>query len=265
MRAPVDLGPDSGDRWDAKVGMGDVIGQLIRLQELDRKRDRLQKKLAQVPVKLASHTDALAAMKEAASAQEALLLSSKAEADRAELEVGSKEAEREKIKRQMNAPKLTNREYELLQEAMAGVLADISSLTDQALKALERATEAETQLGEIRERIDEANKAYLAEKEKLEGGLGDVRSELVRRDEERTEKIKEINRDALDAYERVRRKHRDALALVEGTIDRAAGRIGNDLHCSSCYITITANDAVKVLGRKEVVRCKSCVRILYVP
>ena len=42
-----------------------------------------------------------------------------AESDRAELEVKSKEEEREKIKRQMNAPKLSNREYEMLQEAMA--------------------------------------------------------------------------------------------------------------------------------------------------
>ena len=82
---------------------------------------------------------------------------------------------------------------------------------------------------------------------------------------ERREKIREVSTDALQTYERVRRKHKDALALVEGTIDRAAGRIGNDLHCSACYMTITANDAVKVLGRKELVTCKSCVRILYVP
>ena len=55
------------------------------------------------------------------------------------------------------------------------------------------------------------------------------------------------------------------MSIVDGTIDRAAGRIGNDLHCSACYMTITANDGVRVLARKEVVQCKSCVRVLYVP
>jgi predicted nucleic acid-binding Zn-ribbon protein len=245
--------------------MEDVIAQLIRLQELDRIRDKLQRRLDQVPVRLKSHTDAIRALEEALSAQEQLHRAAKAESDRAELEVKSKEEEREKIKRQMNAPKLSNREYEMLQEAMAGVLADINSHTDQAVKAMQRAEEAETQVAELKGQLDKAQSEFREAKEKLESGLGDVTGDLAKRDEERKEKIKGVGADALRTYERVRRKHKDALALVEGTIDRAAGRIGNDLHCSACYMTITANDAVKVLGRKELITCKSCVRILYVP
>ncbi len=245
--------------------MEDVIAQLIRLQELDRIRDKLQRRLDQVPIRLKSHTDAIHALEEALSAQEQLFRAAKAEADRAELEVKSKEEEREKIKRQMNAPKLSNREYEMLQEAMAGVLADINSHTDQAVKAMQRAEEAEIQVTDLQGQLDTARTEHLEAKEKLESGLGDVTGDLAKRDEERKEKIKDVASEALQTYERVRRKHKDALALVEGTIDRAAGRIGNDLHCSSCYMTITANDAVKVLGRKELITCKSCVRILYVP
>ena len=245
--------------------MEDVIAQLIRLQELDRIRDKLQRRLDQVPVRLKSHTDAIRALEDALSAQEQLHWAAKAESDRAELEVKSKEEEREKIKRQMNAPKLSNREYEMLQEAMAGVLADINSHTDQAVKAMQRAEEAETQVTDLKGQLDKARTEYAEAKEKLESGLGDVTGDLAKRDRERKEKVKDVSSDALQVYERVRRKHKDALALVEGTIDRAAGRIGNDLHCSACYMTITANDAVKVLGRKEIVTCKSCVRILYVP
>ena len=245
--------------------MEDVIAQLIRLQELDRIRDKLQRRLDQVPVRLKSHSDAIRALEEALSAQEQLHRAAQAESDRAELEGKSKEEEREKIKRQMNAPKLSNREYEMLQEAMAGVLADINSHTDQAVKAMQRAEEAKGQVEELKGQLDKARAEHLEAKEKLESGLGDVTGDLAKRDVERREKIREVSTDALQTYERVRRKHKDALALVEGTIDRAAGRIGNDLHCSACYMTITANDAVKVLGRKELVTCKSCVRILYVP
>ena len=229
--------------------MEDVIAQLIRLQELDRIRDKLQRRLDQVPVRLKSHTDAIRALEEALEAQEQLNRVARAESDRAELEVKSKEEEREKIKRQMNAPKLTNREYELLQEGMAGVLADINSFSDQAIKAMERATEAESQVTELRAQLEKSRTAYAEAKEKLESGLGDVTGDLAKRNAERKEKTREVHGEALQVYERVRRKHKDALALVEGTIDRAAGRIGNDLHCSACYMTITANDA----DRKSVV------------
>ena len=80
----------------------------------------------------------------------------------------------------------------------------------------------------------------------------------------REEWVERMSRDALTIYERVRRKHDDALAAVDGTIDRAAGRIGSDLHCSACFMAVTANDAIQVLSHKRIMQCKSCVRILYV-
>jgi len=249
---------------EAKVGM-DVIEQLIRLQEIDRKRDRFQKRLDQVPVKLKQHTDLIAGLESSRAEQEQVLRVARAEADRAELEVKSFEERREKIKGQMNAPKLTNREYEALQVELAGVLADINSHSDKAIKALERASEAETAMAKLEEDLRGARAAYEAARTELEGSLADVRQELDKRDAERAEFVAQVQAEPLQIYDRVRSKHKDALAIVQGTIDRAAGRIGGDLHCASCYMAITANDAVQVLARKKIVQCKSCVRILYVP
>jgi predicted nucleic acid-binding Zn-ribbon protein len=243
----------------------DVIEQLIRLQELDRVRDRLQRRLDEVPIKLRSHTDRIAALESELAEQEVSLRSLRAEADRAELEVKAKEADREKYKRQMNAPKLSNREYQALQEQLAGVLADINSLSDKALSALERASETEDQATALQSELETARAAHAEAKEKLESALTGVRSDLAAKDEERKEFVAGVGMEPLAVYERVRRKHKDALAIVEGTIDRAAGRIGTDLHCSACFMTITANDAVQVLRRNRVIQCKSCVRILYVP
>jgi len=251
---------------EPKTDMGtDIIGQLVRLQQIDRVRDRLQKRLDQVPVKLKEHSDTIAQLEAALEEQEQLKKSSRAEADRAELEVKTKEEHREKIKRQMNAPKLSNREYEVLQEGMAGVLADINQLTSQALKSLDKVAEAETNVATFQEELAAAREAYETAKAKLEGGLSDVKEELAKHDAERSGYLAGVRAEPLQVYERVRMKHADALAVVDGTIDRAAGRIGNDLHCSACYMTITANDAVKVLEGNQLVRCKSCARILYVP
>lgn len=243
----------------------DLIQPLVRLQTVDRKRDRLQKKLDQVPVKLKKYTDALTAFETATAEQGALTKSARAEADRAELEVKTKEEEREKYKRQMNAPKLSNREYEVLQEALAGVLADINVHSDTALKAMERAGEAEEKSAELEKQAAELRAEYEKERERLEGQVAPTREQLEKLDAERAEILKDVAPEPLKIYENVRRKHNDALSVVEGTIDRAANRIGNDLHCSACYMTLTANDAVHVLARRRVVQCKSCVRILYAP
>lgn len=249
---------------EAKVQM-DVIEQLKKLQEIDRKRDRLQKRLDQVPIKLKEHTDTIARLEASIAEQEAALRIARTEADRAELEVKAREERREKIKGQMNAPKLTNREYEALQVELAGVLADVNSYSDKALKALERAGEAESSLAKFREELRLARTAYEGARGELEGSLGDVRQELQKHDAERAAAVMQAPSEALQTYERVRKKHKDALATVEGTIDRVAGRIGNDLHCAACHMSVTANDAIQVIARKKVIQCKSCVRILYVP
>ena len=251
---------------DQKVGMEtDVIEQLVRLQDMDRARDRLQKKLDEVPVKLKSHTDGIWALERDLEESELVQKHARAEADRAELEVRSLEERREKIKQGMNAPKLSAREYETLQEELAGVLADINSFSDTAIKALDSAAEAEAGGAETRAKLEEARAAYTDAKATLEGSLAGTVEDLNARNAKRAEYVAGVDATRLEIYERVRRKHEGAMSIVDGTIDRAAGRIGNDLHCSACYMTITANDGVRVLARKEVVQCKSCVRILYVP
>jgi len=252
-------------KQDTSTGMDtDVIEQLIRLQDLDRARDRLQRKLDQIPIRLKGHADAIAALEQALEAQEGVLKAARAEADRAELEAKTREERRERIKQLMNAPQISNREYQVLQTELAGVLADINVFSDQAIKALDRAGEADAQCKDLRGQSETARKEMEEARAKLEASVADVRAELEQRDAERKEFVATIEADALHKYERVRAKHSDALSRVEGTIDRAAGRLGTDVHCSACYMTVTPNDAVRVIGRKEVVQCRSCVRILYV-
>ena len=251
---------------DVKVRMeSDLLEPLIRLQEMDRQRDRLQKKLDEVPRRLKKYTDRIVELEGEAAGVAHELRTHKADADREELEVKSLEAEREEMKRKMNLPGLNNREYLTLQEHLTGVLADINSHSDVALKALTRVEELEAQLAELKERVESAQAEYDEARSKLEGSLEPTKAELATRDAERSGQLPAAHSDALAVYERVRTKHNDALAAMEGTIDRAAGHIGNDLHCSACYMTVTANDAVRVLARKELVQCKSCVRLLYVP
>lgn len=243
----------------------DVMGRLLKLQDLDRKRDRLQRKLDEVPVKLGAQREAVEAADGALSEHRSLLQVLRTETQRTELEMAEKESARDKVKTMMNAPKLTAKEYSVLQEQLAGVLADISSLTDRAVAAMERIEEAEKRLTELQGELEAAQGRHDQEKEKLEGSLSGVRGELEELNTRRKDLASPIPADILSSYERVRRKHKQALSAIAGTLDRVAGRIGNDLHCSNCYMSIPANDALEVLAGKKLLSCKSCGRLLYVP
>ena len=249
----------------SNVSMEESIDLLVKLQELDRVRDRLQRKLDAVPKKLKGHTDGIETLEAQVEEHTLVARAARAEADRAELEVKSREDRREAIKNSMNAPKLSTREYEVLRDELSGVLADEKTYTAQAVAALQKASEADEAKTALETELATKREAYETAKAELEGSLGDVTAELEQRTAERNEFAETISFEPFKIYERVRRKHSDAMAIVDGTIDRAANKIGSDLHCSACYMTITPNDAVRVMARSEVVQCKSCVRILYVP
>jgi len=242
----------------------DVIAGLLKLYDMDRKMDRLQKKLDQVPIRLKAHTDAITELEARVTEEKAAVLAARAESKRNELEVDSKEAQRDKVRTAMTAPKLSVREYHTLREQMAGLLADINSCTEQTVVTMDKARELEEEVSGHQGELEKAKEAYREKKAELEAPLADVRADLEKRKGEREEYVLTVNPDSTSTYARVRVKHKDAMSAIDGTIDRAAGRIGNDLHCSACYIAVTSNDAVKVIGGSELVRCKSCTRILYV-
>ena len=249
---------------EGKVGMN-VTEQLLKLQDLDHKRDRLQRRLDQVPVLLKAQSDAVALAQAALEEQELQLREVRASIDRNDLEIKSKEAERDKVKTAMTQPRVTAKEYTILQEQLAGVLADIGSLTEAGVEGLTKCDETEQSLGTLRQAVEEAQKVHDAKKEELEGSLSSVRADLEERTRLRDEAAADVPHESLALYKRVRVKYRDAMAAVDGMIDRAAGRIGNDLHCSACYMAVTSNDAVNLLGGDKLLRCKSCTRILYTP
>ena len=128
--------------------------------------------------------------------------------------------------------------------------------------AMDKAGVLEEEVTGHESELEKARQAYEEKKAELEAPLADVRMDLEQRRAARAEYALTLNPDTTSAYARVRVKHQDAMSAIDGTIDRAAGRIGNDLHCSTCYIAVTSNDAVKVIGGSELVRCKSCTRIL---
>ncbi|MGQ0614879.1 MAG: zinc ribbon domain-containing protein [Planctomycetaceae bacterium] len=244
----------------------DTIAKLLKLQEMDRERDKLQRRLDQVPVLLKAHSDAVAAAEGALHEQESLLRTIRAEVDRNELEIATRQAEREKVRGSMNQPRITAREYTILQEQLAGCLADIDSYTERGLAGIDRAKEAEGKLGELRAALDASRAAHEQARAELEGSLAGVRAQLAERTAARNEFSSGVPKESLEIYDRIHAGLRGgAMAAVEGTIDRAAGRIGNDLHCSACHMSVTPNDAVHILARHKVLQCRSCMRILYVP
>jgi predicted nucleic acid-binding Zn-ribbon protein len=91
-------------------------------------------------------------------------------------------------------------------------------------------------------------------KASLEADLGAYMQEADELGARRSEMVYNLDPEALKTYERVRTAlDGDAIVHVENRI------------CGGCYMSITSNDYVRICGMKEIVTCKSCQRILFIP
>src|SRR5207249_1311486 len=102
-------------------------------------------------------------------------------------------------------------------------------------------------------------KEHAQSKDRIEQQLGDldgktkaIEMQLQQLDAERKNLAQQIDEDLLDRYERLFvNKGGMAVAPLEHEV------------CMGCHMKITTQTAVRVKGKKEVVTCEQCGRILY--
>lgn len=147
----------------------------------------------------------------------------------------------------------TNKEYKALQDQIAADEMACSVLEDEILEAFGKVDtlkgaqpDLDAALAKARSELEKSKAAVEAEQETL-------RSEIARIEADLIEAEKVLPADVRQAYDRVvAAKGDDAMAPVEGEV------------CNGCYQQITAN-MLNQLMMKQLVFCKSCGRLLYIP
>jgi predicted nucleic acid-binding Zn-ribbon protein len=125
-------------------------------------------------------------------------------------------------------------------------------IENEVLKFME---EVETNAKEIEKEkgvVAAEEKAYLAEKEKVDQANAQVQLQVDGLGGERKQATEGIDRETLAVYQRIV-ENRDGLALVP--------IVGNA--CGGCFMNVPPQVVNKIKMYDEIVRCEICARLLY--
>ncbi len=231
--------------------MNKVIEKLLLVQELDEEIIAVKRVLAAGPARLKEDEDRLERHRESFTGATRTAKEAMRVADRKNGEVEAVDEKINDLNGKMNAAR-TNKEYEALKTEIAGQKADRGILEEEALQQWsvgedreKEAAEEETKVQTLELELEESRSVWEREAAELEAKLAGFA-------EIRKERIKGLPPMWLTSYER--------LLETQGTPVLAPVV---DQYCQGCQMNMSIHDVTRAWKGAEVVKCRSCNRILY--
>ncbi|MFH1837280.1 MAG: C4-type zinc ribbon domain-containing protein [Candidatus Omnitrophota bacterium] len=235
---------------DSKRDLGEEIKKLILISEIDQEIYDIRSLQETFPERIKGMEESLGAHKKGLEEADEALQQSKLKKNDKENDLREKEEKIEKHRGDLNLIK-NNKEYSALQQEIDSLKADASVLEEEIIFLLDEIEELK--------RNKEKEKAILddkvAETEKEKNEIKREEADIIKRTEilgsERKEKILSVDKELLDAYERIlANRGRTALALISGE------------SCGACKMSLRPQVINDVKLVKKIVFCESCGRIL---
>ena len=227
------------------------LERLIRLQRLDNAAVETRRAVAAIPERMTALEARLHASR--TRAEDARRQQEEERKGRREVEkrLGEVQGRLARFKDQLMAVK-TNKEYTAMQHEIATAEAEVARLEDTMLEHMLQADELDAAV-DAAERADR-EEAVAVERERAE--LEEERAAMERRldgaSDERAKLTGSIGAGSLRLFESIAGRRR-GLAVVEA-------RNG---HCTVCNVRLRPQVFNKVLLNTELIRCESCLRLLY--
>lgn len=230
-----------------------TLTALLNLSDVDRNLDRLKRRCQECPALLDKNQRELDEENSVVKEKQDSVKEFEKNIRQMEMELKSRESEIQKYSQQLLVVK-TNQEYTALEDQIKRLNEEKGTIETQILEAFDSLEELSAELKKVQAEQDERVKEFTAIKEELEKDLAAYRSESDKLEAARDEVTYEIDPDALMAYERVRQA-RDGEGIVPA----------ESLICGGCYMAISNNDYQRIYLMNEIILCRSCQRILYLP
>jgi len=226
---------------------------LIGLQKLDHDIWRIRRRIAEGPLLVERRADRWRQEEARVQQAHASILEIRKEIGLLELEIKTREGEIGKIQAAQGQSR-TNEEFRAYNEHANRLRKENRAVEDRILEHEEKVENARRELAEL-ERTRDAHKAEADENAaQWSRDEAEYRAELDQLTARRDEYARSLPAGPLSTYERVL-KARDGKAVVP-----AEGRM-----CGGCQMSITPNDFTRLHRMNELVACRSCERILYLP
>jgi predicted nucleic acid-binding Zn-ribbon protein len=225
---------------------------LKRLRRILRQESDLKSRIRKGPLRLAVITgaaDEIAARLEATRGE---LKKTRMSADQKQLQLNERETRIEDLKGKRNAC-ASNREYQLLSDQIAADQQANSVQSDEILELLERIDRLQASIAADEQALQAARAESERVRAVVEGELKQLNSELAEVQGELAEAGQQLPGDVRNTIRRlIASIGEDAIAPVE---DNSCG------HCNTTLVT----QQISELTLQQVVWCKSCGSLLYLP
>ena len=173
--------------------------------------------------------------------------------DAAEREIKEGEEKIAKVQVQLNTAK-SNEEFQVLKEQQARLREELNKREEEGLACLSKAEQLGEELKGVEQEYQEASEELKAAERETAEEISQIDARLAELTASRDHAKGQVEGKYLVQYDRVLERHHDRVVVpVEsGT-------------CQGCYMSVTPQMVNTLILGKEIVLCKNCQRILYLP
>lgn len=235
--------------------MSDLIQQTLQLLDLssvDEQRSEIQKLTEGVPRILKSRKRATVEAEAGVESAKEKLMGFQAHLKTLELDLVAREEAISKANGNLlNAS--SNQEYTLMQAEIARKKEEKGQTEEEILKQYDVIQQGEQLVKDAEARLAEAKEEYRGFEQRAEAELATHQGELDALETKREGIRRAVKVDVLKIYDRAQAAHGTGVCPVESDI------------CQGCFSKLTPNDRSRLAAGRELVICRTCQRILYLP
>ena len=231
--------------------MYDQLPILLQLQEIDGEIDKLERKKAEIPVKLQALDSELTKHRELLQAKNNALEELQKERRSRDRQLTVQQAQLERYKSQRLSVK-TNKEYTALESEIAELEEANSAIEDEILELMISIDEYTDEVEVVRDELKAREDTLKKKRDELLSEVKNLDQQIAQWNKKRGGFAGEINSALINRYDNWRERRGSSLvAVIEGQ------------SCGGCHLTLPPQLVNDVRKKQELHVCNSCGRILY--
>ena len=229
-----------------------VVKQLYQLQELDLDTASNEKALSQKISQLGESQAVIKTQTELTSEQQRLD-DLRHQQHSAEWDIDDLTSKITTAEGQLYGGKITSpKELTSLQHEVNTLKANRDQAENKALEIMDQVEQAEASVTALTEELEKLKGEWHSQQQQLSAEIDHLKGKLSNLQQKRQRLSAEIDPQALELYEQLRRQKGQAVAKVEQGI------------CRGCRISLSSSELQQARGG-NLVHCSSCGRILFLP